>query len=46
MDAGFLGFTHRRPKKRFATSVSRKDGEKLADGVTLTAVAYSSFFVQ
>ena len=26
-----LGFANRKPKKRFATSVSRKDGETLAD---------------
>ena len=30
-DAGFMGFTHRRPTKRFAASVSRNDGEKLID---------------
>ena len=26
-----MGFTHRRPTKRFAASVSRNDGEKLTD---------------
>ena len=31
MEIELLGFANRRPKKRFATSVSRKDEEKLTD---------------
>ena len=31
MEIELLGFANRRPKKRFATSVLGKDGEKLAD---------------
>ena len=31
MEIELLGFANRKPKKRFTTSVSRKDGETLAD---------------